>query len=455
MIPCLMRLFSAGALFLILLSCEARPPFPPVEYSKLTISLIRSACYGSCPDYQVTISGTGEVVFSTREPAPSPVAEVHREYSESRVVVTGKHRAKINPAKVRTLVAQFRAARFFQLKDAYIADITDSPTYVVRINTGSIKKSVVDYVGREEGMPAAVTQLQDAIDAAAGTKRWIDGTPEVIPLLQGEGADFSGLLGLKLMAAAASRNDVPTMQRLQKLGAPLHLGKRFSPLDAAASEDSAAALSWLLAQGGADAESIEYAFESAVSTNSQRAFDVLQSSIRTQMISKEDARRLLGRAASNGNVAMATYFLKFRPALIGSDTGPMIDSPLAAAASGSCLEEKTNVPCKHRKVVELLLQAGADPKWYSPLYRNSVLFLVSDLEIAKMLLRGGADPNFRDSDGEPIIFSISDEDVALAMFDAGATFDAVRPADGMTLRRWAEYEKWPRVIARLDKAGVK
>ena len=70
-----------------------------------------------------------------------------------------------------------------------------------------------------------------------------------------------------------------------------------------------------------------------------------------------------------------------------------------------------------------------------------------------MLLASGADPNFKDSEGEPIMFSISDEDVALLMLDAGGDLTAVRPADKMTLRGWATYQKWPRVLARLDKAG--
>lgn len=71
-----------------------------------------------------------------------------------------------------------------------------------------------------------------------------------------------------------------------------------------------------------------------------------------------------------------------------------------------------------------------------------------------MLLDAGADANFRDEDGEHILFNISDEDVALLLISRGANLRAVRPADGKTLRGWSNYQKWPKVLALLDQAGI-
>jgi hypothetical protein len=102
----------------------------------------------------------------------------------------------------------------------------------------------------------------------------------------------------------------------------------------------------------------------------------------------------------------------------------------------------------------MLLDAGADARWFHPTYRRSVFFQVSDPEIAKALLARGADPNFKDSDGEPVIFSIDNEDVAIVMIDAGLSLGSVRPADKMTLRGWSTYKEWPRVLAILDRAGL-
>jgi len=37
---------------------------------------------------------------------------------------------------------------------------------------------VIDYVGERAGMPADVTRLEEAIDKAADSERWIKGDPK-------------------------------------------------------------------------------------------------------------------------------------------------------------------------------------------------------------------------------------------------------------------------------------
>lgn len=431
--------------------------FPLVDYSKLRITLQRSACFGTCPDYIVTISGDGSVVFTTDHRPVDPVAGIHREFSRSvGVLVPGTHRTKIDPDAVKALVQQFRDARLFDLKNEYRYGATDAPTYVISIETGHASKRIVDYIGRQAGMPAAVTALEDAIDKVAGTRRWIEGTPDAIPLLQAEGFRFDSPIGLDLMTKAAERGDVPTMERLHALGAPLVSDPSSGPLVAAASASRMNALSWLLSHGaGDDPKMLLGGLAEAVRSDSDEAFDRLRDLVGPKPITSEIATNLLRQAAENGNVPMVSYFLQFHPRLNGSTNDRAIeDPPLWAAAQHSCPDEGSHPNCDHRKVVRMLLDAGADARWFHPIYRNSVFFNVDDPEIAKMLVAAGADPNFKDSDGEPIIFSIDDEGVALIMIDAGLNLRSVRPADKMTLRGWATYEKWPRVLARLDKAGL-
>lgn len=368
----------------------------------------------------------------------------------------GTHRTKIDPEAVKALVREFRNARFFDLKNEYRYGATDAPTCVVSIDTGHGSKLIVDYIGRQAGMPATVTALEEAIDRAAGTRRWIEGTPDVIPLLQAQGFRFEGPIGLALMTKAAERGDVPTMERLHALGAPLVSDPSSGPLVAAASASQMNALSWLLSHGaGDDPKVLLGAFGEAVRSDSDAAFDRLRDLVGFKPITSETATNLLRQAAENGNVRMVSYFLQFHPRLNGSTNDRAIeDPPLWAAAQHSCPDEGLHPNCDHRKVVRMLLGAGADARWFHPTYRNSVFFQVSDPAIAKMLLAAGADPNFKDTDGEPIIFSISDEEVALVMIDAGLSLRSVRPADKMTLRGWATYQRWPRVLALLDKAGL-
>lgn len=140
--------------------------FPEVrDWKSVRITLDRAMCLGACPSYVVQISGDGAVLFQGR----------------ACVGTKGEQRAQIPEAAVKELVAKFRAADYFSLRDSYAAQITDNPTYTTSISFDGRKKIVSDYVGSSVGMPHAVTGLEDAIDAAAGTKRWISGTKNVCP----------------------------------------------------------------------------------------------------------------------------------------------------------------------------------------------------------------------------------------------------------------------------------
>jgi Domain of unknown function (DUF6438) len=452
-----LRPISAFILLLLAACSASAQGFPEVDYSKLRITLQRSACYGECPDYRVTISGDGGIEFSTRDQPIDPVSSLHREFSSSRgIVVPGTHRTKVDIAIVRGLVKQFEAAKFFRLRPEYRARVTDNPTYVVTIDTGHGSKTVVDYVGEEVGMPSSVKELEDAIDEAAETERWIKGTPDAIPVLQSEHFNFDGPAGLALMTKAAERGDVETMGRLHSLGTPTIGEPSDGPLFSAASANQIAALSWLLDHGGGIKPNVvSEAFAGAVASDSDEAFDRLSRLVDPKLLTSDFATKLLASAARNGNVRMVSYFMRLHPRLKGSANDGIGEEPaLWAAAQSDCPKEGKHPNCDHRKVVRMLLDAGSDPSWFHPDYRNSVLFLVSDPQIARMLLARGADPNLKDTEGEPIIFSISDEEVALAMIDAGLDLHAARPADKMTLRGWANYERWPHVITKLNAARV-
>ena len=389
---------------------------------------------------------------------PDDVANIHRAYStESGVRVPGTHETTIETQAIEQLVAQFEEARFFTLRDEYRAEVTDNPTYVVTIDTGNGKKSIVDYVGEKAGMPASVTALQDAIDTAAGTNRWIEGTPQVIPMLQEEGADFAGTLGLELMDAAAERNDVGTMQRLKGLGAPIFLAEGPSPLRTAIYEGHGDAIKWLIANGGiADKAQWKSALQAAVDSDNHAAYDALYQPQSSSGIDRAFATRLLTSAAANADPQIVSDMLRLG-ANPNGDNGSRFpsDPPLFKAANGVMSnDEKHPATTDRRAVIRLLLDAGASIKHCQNGYCESILWQVSDVGVARLLLDAGADPDFKDNEGEHILFNISDEDVALLLISRGADMGAVRPSDGKTLREWSEYEKWPKVLALLNKSGL-
>ena len=134
---------------------------PVYEPSSVRITLERTGCFGSCPAYTVSIDGDGSLLFDGR----------------AYVAEAGKRRGTVDPAAVRALYEQFRAANFMSLDDSYVTDITDNPTYTLTLETAGMRKTVIDYGGAKAGMPDAVTALEDAVDRVAGTSKWI-GPPQ-------------------------------------------------------------------------------------------------------------------------------------------------------------------------------------------------------------------------------------------------------------------------------------
>ena len=98
--------------------------------SKISITLVRSGCYGSCPSYSVSIR-SDRILFE----------------GYGNVVAFGKHRATVRPEGVRALAKKFIAADFYSMDSSYRASVTDNPTYVLSISIDGHKKEVEDYVG--------------------------------------------------------------------------------------------------------------------------------------------------------------------------------------------------------------------------------------------------------------------------------------------------------------------
>lgn len=123
-----------------------------------TVSLRRTPCYGHCPVYEVTVSGTGEVEYS----------------GEWFVAREGVHRWRISTRRVRLLAAAFESAGYRMLRDEYTrAEMTDAPSCLTSIEyADGSSKSVHHYHG-DSSAPAHLTRLEDRIDAIVGTQRYL------------------------------------------------------------------------------------------------------------------------------------------------------------------------------------------------------------------------------------------------------------------------------------------
>ena len=142
---------------LALSACANAAEPTPENAGPVEIVLDRTPCFGFCPDYTVSISGDGGVLFEGRR----------------FVNVTGEQRAQISPAEVQALLARFDAIGFDGLQNEYRGQMTDLPTTTITLTRNGRTKSVLDYGGFSAGMPQAVRDLQDEIDRVAGTSRWV------------------------------------------------------------------------------------------------------------------------------------------------------------------------------------------------------------------------------------------------------------------------------------------
>jgi len=136
------------------------------------------------------------------------------------VAITGKHRIHIPQDSIHALFEKFEAARFFATFDNYSGGGTDGPTYIVRVSFDDRRKVVRDYQGRMSNMPDELTELERAIDAAAGMQVWVRGQGDTVAALTAEHWDFDANSdeNSKILKAAKLRGDTALVNKLTENG---------------------------------------------------------------------------------------------------------------------------------------------------------------------------------------------------------------------------------------------
>lgn len=137
---------------------ETHVPFPEIhDWNSLRITLSRSGCYGMCPTYEIEVRGDGTVLYD----------------GQAFVETPRKLTRRISHSSLLKLVRAFRRADYFSLAAGYISGVTDMPTCVSSISFDGRSKSVLDYVGRDAGMPPGVSDVEAAIDRLSGASHWV------------------------------------------------------------------------------------------------------------------------------------------------------------------------------------------------------------------------------------------------------------------------------------------
>lgn len=415
-------------------------PFPIAPLSDVEITLERSACFGRCPDYRVSITGVGKVRFSTREmDFPGTAAEVHRMFNGNNVLWSGTHETTIESRAVATLVQRFRSAHFMGLKSDYTAGVTDSPTYRLTLRIGNTTKQVTDYVGEWVGMPGSVSALEDNVDTVAQTARWVRGNAATVALLKSEGFDFRSkdaaeLVQSTMRLSGGEADQSGTSELISAviaagldLSAPVETGpprerERTSPIGV---------------------EIAKYAIEAG----NESLFDEMVKRRQVSRMMQNDLDESFASGSGcSARIAKALVEAGANPKAKNSDEGNALHA--LRGRYGPCSEATSAKRAgMARTLVGLRVPLeDRDELGWTPLMG------CDDPEVAQVLLKAGANPNAKDKDGTTVLLSVDDDRVAILLLRAGADPKA-KDEDG-TVRDQARSHHWPGTLAWLDVHGI-
>ncbi len=137
----------------------------------LLITFERKGCFGSCPDYKLTINANGKVEFQGRQ------------YTQ----IKGLAKGEIKKEQVKELLKEFENIKFFSLPNYFTYGkgscetvVTDMPSAIVSIRINKKRKKVFHYLGCFQNteppfkiFPEKLYNLENKIDEIVETKRWI------------------------------------------------------------------------------------------------------------------------------------------------------------------------------------------------------------------------------------------------------------------------------------------
>lgn len=186
---------NAVAVALLVLICAAPAA---AQEEPVLITLERTACYGTCPVYTVSMSSDGEVKYS----------------GSGHVRVSGSRTWKIDPAAVRAMADEMRKAGFFEMKDAYEMMVTDLPTTYTTLAIGARTKKIKDYFGA----PAALKEIEARIDRVSGARGYVRVDAAAIREMRAKGWQPTGGDAARWMDGALYEGDAETVKALLDAG---------------------------------------------------------------------------------------------------------------------------------------------------------------------------------------------------------------------------------------------
>ena len=143
-----------------IVAAPAKAIVPSIRY----VSLSRTACYGTCPVYSVTIDADGSITFQGREFVKSLGKQT--KHSETAF-------AAVTKLVQESGFAQWKE-RYVNAADGCREHWTDNPSLFIVVDYGDHQKNLHYYRGcRGLEVGEQILKLAEGIDRAADVARWI------------------------------------------------------------------------------------------------------------------------------------------------------------------------------------------------------------------------------------------------------------------------------------------
>jgi hypothetical protein len=116
------------------------------------VTLERTACFGPCPMYTITLRRDGTATY------------VGRKYTERQGTYTG------NFYGFQRLAQFIESKGYFKLKDKYSTPITDAPGTITSVVRAGRRKTVNNYA---DSGPVELFAIEKAIDGMVANTKWV------------------------------------------------------------------------------------------------------------------------------------------------------------------------------------------------------------------------------------------------------------------------------------------
>jgi hypothetical protein len=131
------------------------------DLKTVTIELERTACYGTCPAYKLTIHGDGRVEYN----------------GKSHVKEIGAREGRIETEKIKALGAVFTKMKFWEIVEDFSPGkckgrvCTDMSTAITQLNVREVTHRVNHYYGCAMA-PKSLFDLESLIDKSVNSEQW-------------------------------------------------------------------------------------------------------------------------------------------------------------------------------------------------------------------------------------------------------------------------------------------